>query len=228
MGGKVVFHTKYFVLGIICSIIITGISIYASGNQENIEVIHNSVKIFANDKEVNMDNFLFQDKNYIPLRAVSEELGQVVYWNEDKNSANISTRQKNTLVEVDCVLLGIKLGMTIDEVIALKGEPIEITEETSAFPFPTLRYQYSGYEVLCDTENRNVKEIVIRGNNLATNCDVKIGDDIGWVLSQYGFTGITADQTSASYFDRGSYKNLYFIFDENKKVIEIALLIVPV
>ncbi|TFB13665.1 copper amine oxidase N-terminal domain-containing protein [Filobacillus milosensis] len=63
---------------------------------KKIEVAINNVKIFANGHEVSEDNFVYNGTTYVPLRAVSESLGMVVYYDGANGIINIEGENTNS------------------------------------------------------------------------------------------------------------------------------------
>ena len=211
-------NIKYFAAGLILAML-TAVSVFSAADKlTDIPVVRNSVKVFANDKEIQLDTFLFEGKQYVPLREIAEQLGQTVYWNAEKNSAHVTTIRRYTVADEDYSLFGIPLGMKIDELLALKGEPLEIvTGFEPTVNRKGLKYVYEGYDVFCMGDH--VTAAVIYGENIPTERDVKIGDDKDWVISQYG---LSPDATT-SYTSKGSYHALYFELDENDKVSRMTV-----
>lgn len=84
--------------GFICGIVLTallGCSAGAVGTWDNISVLRNDIKIVVNGSEIAADNFLYNDTTYLPLRAVSEALNQVVAYDENTNIAYIGERRND-------------------------------------------------------------------------------------------------------------------------------------
>ena len=88
-----------FIMGMITTVIlatsITGVSgagISGAG-LENIEVAFNNIKIYINGDEKNSSDkpFVYNDRTYVPLRFISEALGQNVRWDADTNSVHIES-----------------------------------------------------------------------------------------------------------------------------------------
>lgn len=88
---------KRFISGLIVGAIGVGIiGTGAVGVWDTISVLKNDIKIIVNGTEVNADNFLYNDTTYLPLRAVSSALGEVVEYDETENTAYIGERKDNS------------------------------------------------------------------------------------------------------------------------------------
>lgn len=88
--------------GFICGIVLTallGCSAGAVGTWDNISVLRNDIKIVVNGSEIAADNFLYNDTTYLPLRAVSEALNQVVAYDENTNIAYIGEREEDEVMQ---------------------------------------------------------------------------------------------------------------------------------
>ena len=94
-----------FITGMITTVILTasitgvlGAGISGTG-LENIEVVFNNIKIYINgDEKTSSDEpFIYNDRTYVPLRFVSEALGQSVEWDADTNSVLIESIPYNFL-----------------------------------------------------------------------------------------------------------------------------------
>lgn len=85
---------KKFICGFLLgSIFFTSIS-FAQGIYKNISVVENSVKIVVNGQTISTPNFLVNGTTYVPLRAVTESLGQNVNW--DEKTRTVSINENNT------------------------------------------------------------------------------------------------------------------------------------
>jgi len=57
---------------------------------EMIRVYRNLIRVEVNGKPVTMDNFLYNNRTYVPMREVAELLGKDVRWNAYSNTAGIN------------------------------------------------------------------------------------------------------------------------------------------
>lgn len=84
---------KRFISGMIIGALGAGIvSVGAVGVWDNISVLKNDINVVVNGENITADNFLYQDTTYLPLRAVSEALGETVEYDEAANTAYIGER----------------------------------------------------------------------------------------------------------------------------------------
>lgn len=86
---------KGFVCGVVVSAIIGAGVVSAAGNWESIDVLRNDINIVVNGQPVEVDNFLYNDTTYVPLRAVSSTLGENVDYDETANTAYIGEKYDN-------------------------------------------------------------------------------------------------------------------------------------
>lgn len=81
---------KSYVAGILTGVILTSLPVLASTVKQMIEVELNTINITVDGKKVEADNFLYNDRTYVPLRAMAEMIGKNVDWDEATNTAIIS------------------------------------------------------------------------------------------------------------------------------------------
>ena len=62
---------------------------------QNINVLPNTIKVVVDGKEVQADNFLYNDTTYLPIRAVSEALGKDVQYDNQTSTATISEKKED-------------------------------------------------------------------------------------------------------------------------------------
>ena len=87
---------KKFICGLVIGSICTlSIGSLANGVWDNISVLKNDINVVVNGETVTADNFLYNDITYLPLRAVSEALGESVNYDDKTNTAYIGL-QKNS------------------------------------------------------------------------------------------------------------------------------------
>ncbi|MDD4689699.1 MAG: stalk domain-containing protein [Eubacteriales bacterium] len=58
--------------------------------EQNLAVDLNAIKVVVNGKEITEPNILYQDRTYVPFRAIFESLGCVVSWNDVTQTASIA------------------------------------------------------------------------------------------------------------------------------------------
>lgn len=62
-----------------------------AGSVLNVE--RNTITIYVNGEKVDADNFVYEDRTYVPLRKVSEMLSKDVSWDQLTNTATIGTKR---------------------------------------------------------------------------------------------------------------------------------------
>ena len=65
---------------------------FAAGQWKTIDVLENDITVFVDGKQVTEPNFLYNDKTYLPLRAVAEAVNKPVEYDEATNTAYIGTK----------------------------------------------------------------------------------------------------------------------------------------
>lgn len=82
---------KKFILGFISGAILFGAAgTFAADVWQSINVLPNTIKVIVDGKEVQADNFLYNDTTYLPIRAVSEALKMNVQYDNVTSTAIIS------------------------------------------------------------------------------------------------------------------------------------------
>lgn len=79
---------KLLALSMVATIFVTGMA-FGAGGFTNIRVQMNSLKVYVNGKQVTSPNIVYNGTTYVPLRAVSEGLGQAVDFNASTKTVNI-------------------------------------------------------------------------------------------------------------------------------------------
>lgn len=59
---------------------------------QSLNVERNTISIYVNGAKVDADNFVYNDRTYVPLRKISEMLSRGVDWNQLTNTATIGTK----------------------------------------------------------------------------------------------------------------------------------------
>lgn len=83
-------NLKTFIAGALTGIILASLPVLADSVRQMIEVELNTVNITVDGKKVDGDNILYNDRTYVPLRAIAEMLGKNVSWDQETNTASIS------------------------------------------------------------------------------------------------------------------------------------------
>ena len=92
-------NIKSFICGMLVMGVISSAAVYAVDAWQTINVLPNTIKVVVNGKEVQADNFLYNDTTYLPIRAVSEALGKDVQYNTETSTATISEKEDDKVVQ---------------------------------------------------------------------------------------------------------------------------------
>lgn len=90
---------KSFICGMLVMGVISSVAVGATDIWQTISVLPNTIKVVVNGKEVQADNFLYNDTTYLPIRAVSEAIGQNVQYDATTSTATIETEKKGDKVD---------------------------------------------------------------------------------------------------------------------------------
>lgn len=89
---------KKFILGFITGgILAAAVTGFAVDAWQSINVLPNTIKVIVDGKEVQADNFLYNDTTYLPIRAVSEALKMNVQYDSATSTAVISSADTPTI-----------------------------------------------------------------------------------------------------------------------------------
>jgi len=151
---------------------------FAKEGKEKIEVFFRNIRIFVNNRELNLENeaFIYNNSTYIPLRAVSEALNCIVNWNEDTNEISISSFRD--IKETD-PLAGERF---------VYGEILNIDMKNKALHI----YQHIDDNSIDEEPNLPIADdvvIILQRNDKRINLDledIRIGDIAGMVLNKDG------------------------------------------
>lgn len=93
---------KKIFTGILLGCLLTSLTItYAKPITKQIEVIFGSVNLEVNGKKVDKETILYNDTTYVPLRDAAEMLNMYVDWEENTNTAKISTTKPVATADED-------------------------------------------------------------------------------------------------------------------------------
>lgn len=83
---------KGFVCGIVTTAILGTGLVFAAGQWKTIDVLENDITVMVDGQQVTESNFVYNDRTYLPLRAVAEAVGKPVEYDEAANTAYIGDR----------------------------------------------------------------------------------------------------------------------------------------
>jgi hypothetical protein len=89
---------KGFVLGfLIAGLLLFNISTFADSITQSINVVFSKIKVSINGKDIKMDTepLIYNNRTYVPIRFVADNLGMVVKWNETTNTVELTNNSLN-------------------------------------------------------------------------------------------------------------------------------------
>ena len=93
-------NIKSFICGMLVMGVISSVAAIAADNWQTINVLPNTIKVVVDGKEVQADNFLYNDTTYLPIRAVSEALNMDVQYDNATSTATISEKKEDDEVAI--------------------------------------------------------------------------------------------------------------------------------
>lgn len=93
-------NIKSFICGMLVMGVISSVAAIAADNWQTINVLPNTIKVVVDGKEVQADNFLYNDTTYLPIRAVSEALNMDVQYDNTTSTATISEKKEDDEVAI--------------------------------------------------------------------------------------------------------------------------------
>ncbi len=81
---------KGFITGVILTVLMMNIGVFAYAITKTIEVAVNSINLMVDGEKVDIDNFIYNGTTYVPMRAVAEMLGKYVNWDDTTKTASIN------------------------------------------------------------------------------------------------------------------------------------------
>lgn len=90
---------KGFICGCIVTTLVSGISL-AAGTFKSIDVLENDITVMVDGEVLNSDNFVYNDRTYLPLRAIAEAVGRPVDYDEATNTAYIGEKPVSNIAAI--------------------------------------------------------------------------------------------------------------------------------
>lgn len=160
--------TKGFISGVIVMLVIFSLSttVFAAVNSKSITVGYNNIKVYINEKLAELkdpngnavDPFIYNGSTYVPLRSVSEALGQQVRWDAATSSIYIDSQPAKTSSTASNQVLmdqnGIKITYlgTEKNTSSMGGYLIKLKiENTSPMDYMVQVRNFSVNGILCDS-----------------------------------------------------------------------------
>jgi hypothetical protein len=91
---------KVLISFLICTILLSKPTL-ANSILEKIDVLINSIKLYVNNEQVAVDNFLYNGTTYVPLRAVAEMNGMEVKWNGENQRVDLVSNETFNMKTTD-------------------------------------------------------------------------------------------------------------------------------
>lgn len=171
-------NLKYLVIGVLIGAFTVGATAMADALWEKIDVVRNQITVKVNGEKIGVDNFLYNNTTYVPIRAVAEALGKDVNYSD--GVAYITDSYEVTF-EGEAITVG-KYTTNTGEVNAYmaveraKPENAGLTDEQFAnLAFAAIE-QYNAIKELA-TEN---------GIVLGEDFSKKYADTLSFLRMQYG------------------------------------------
>jgi len=135
---------KGFIAGFLCCALLSATLAFADDLFETISVKRGAMSIFVNGEAIEVDNILYNDLTYVPLRAYSEFLGKVVLYDEYTRDIRVDDRASINMINKEIAFL-------------INGQPIRIDYFTQMMTWYKLN---SGIKDLPDSEKEGFKQFV--------------------------------------------------------------------
>ena len=137
---------KGFIAGfIICGILSASLA-YADDLYQNIDVLMSKMNIIINGQAENIDNFVYEGRTYVPLRAYSELLGKVVDYDAATDSVYVTDKE---LAQI----------MSKEVAFVVNGQPVRVNFFTQMINWYKLN---NGITELPDDQKEEFKSFVQR------------------------------------------------------------------
>ncbi|MBQ4159496.1 MAG: peptidylprolyl isomerase [Clostridia bacterium] len=96
---------KGFVAGFLCAAMLLSMPAFADSLYTTIEVLWGKMQILINGEPVELDNFVYNGRTYVPLRAYSEKLGKSVLYDDATQSISIADREETLIMSKEIAFL---------------------------------------------------------------------------------------------------------------------------
>lgn len=154
---------------------------------EQITVDRNKVQIYANGNKINSDNFLYKGTTYVPLRAVSENMGSTVNYIDSTKSVAVYSNEADYIERILCGFYVYNIERYSNMIISTFGA-YQPTDNITNDNYLKMLETYDEIVTLCNTLNDSVKgtqnaQVLSAVNNL--NSMVTYLDDYISNLTDY-------------------------------------------
>ncbi len=160
---------RVLIVTIVLATLLSFFPAFAGNLSKKIEVLFNSISLYVNNKQISVDNIVYNGTTYVPLRAVGEMIGMKVSWSQKTNRVNLNS----------------------DDTFMLKYTD-GIYKITDANPIPLKDGYYCRWNYLMlqfDSElkgvvdNNNVYLVDYMGNRINVNCKVPSEDKCAFIIA---------------------------------------------
>ena len=152
---------KSFVAGFVCCSLLMATVGFADDIYESIQVIRGKMNINIKGENVNIDNFLYNDTTYVPLRELAEKLDMAVTYDSSTASVGIMDKSAYQILSREIAFL-------------VNGQPVRTNYFTEVMNYFKLNM---GMNSVSDSDAQDFKEYV-KNEVVAMNVLRQIADDL--------------------------------------------------
>ncbi len=160
---------RVLIITVISVIMLSFFPAFAGSLTQKIEVLFNRISIFVNNKQIAVDNIVYNGTTYIPLRAVGELIGMKVSWSQKTNKVDLNSNDTFMLKYTDG-----KYNITDANPIPLK--------DGYYYRWNYLMLQFDS-EIKGIVNNNNVYLVDYMGNKINVNCEVSSEDKCAFIIA---------------------------------------------
>lgn len=181
-------------LGLTVGVLILGLATIVFASNNMISVVRNGINVIVNRQEIKGDNFLYNDRTYVPLREIAENLDCVVDWDENSYEVRMYSEEydKELFVEdADLNYKGVYLDMSLDQAKQLLGEPNEMITRPEEGNLGSYEH-YAVYDTCKlkiyydDSGSASISSIEVLDKSFQTNKGIHVGARRLDLIHKYG------------------------------------------
>lgn len=155
-----------FVIGFLSCALLIGTCTFAVDIFENISVVRGKMNIKIMGRDANIDNFIYNNTTYVPLRKLAEELDMVVTYDYETSTAEIMDKSSHQILSREIAFL-------------VNGQPIRTNYFTELMNYYKLNM---GMDSVSAEDSEDFKEYVKR-EAVAMAVTQQIADELSVSLS---------------------------------------------
>ena len=152
---------KGFIAGFLCCAMLTATIGFADDIYENIQVIRGKMNINIKGQNVDMENILYNNTTYVPLRKLAESLGMVVTYDSATSSVGVLDKSTYQIMNREIAFL-------------VNGQPVRTNYFTEVMNYFKLNMGMTGVP---DDEAEDFKEYV-KNEVVSMSVLQQIADDL--------------------------------------------------